>query len=223
MLNWIKNLWAPALDGGEERVVIHYNAALKFEQLDRYQKAHLRRYQFALDYVKPEEAWGDFACGTGYGSAMLADKTQKVIGADRDQRVIKYIRKRYQHFSNLQLEQKQLQELDYQNLFDGIVSFETIEHFTQEDIQVVLGNFHRALKPNGKLIFSTPYLQEMSPHELKKGFHLTFEIDENMILTWFKNNGFHLSTFWYQNYQDYEVKQTMETKDFILGIAHKID
>jgi len=222
MLHWIKNLWNPSLGGNEERVDIYYGPSLAFDKLDRYQKAHLRRYQFALNYVNKGESWGDFACGTAYGSAMLAEKAQKVIGADRDSRVIRHVQKRYKHFPNLQLEQKQLQELDYQSIFDGIVSFESIEHFTKEDIQVVLSNFHKALKPNGRLIFSTPYLQEMSPHELKKGFHLTFEIDESMVSTWLEDNGFRLSEFWYQNYQDYEVQQDIELKEFILGIAHKV-
>ena len=82
-------------DATGERVDIIYSDEIEFETLDIYQKSHYRRYEFAVDYIKDGLICGDFACGTGYGTVMLAVKAQKVIGADINKEVIAAIRKRY--------------------------------------------------------------------------------------------------------------------------------
>ncbi len=222
MKNWLNNFFTPSLWNGGERVDIDYNKEIVFKKLKNiYEKAHLRRYEFALEHVAPNEFWGDFACGSAYGSAMLADKAAQVIGADIDTTTVRVIRKRYTSRYNLSLQQTDLRKLNFNEIFDGIVSFETLEHFTQEDMQQVLSNFHRALKPNGKLIFSTPYLEERTPIKIKMGFHFTFNIDESKMTQWLTQNGFRIAGFLYQNYVDYQVAPKLAKKDFLIGIAEK--
>jgi len=223
MKKWLENFLTPSLWNGGERVDIDYNKEIVFERLKNiYEKAHLRRYEFALEQVGSDEFWGDFACGSAYGSAMLADKVAQVIGADIDEKTVRVIRKRYASRYNLSLQQTDLRQLNFNEIFDGIVSFETLEHFTQEDMQKVLANFHKALKPNGKLIFSTPYMEERSPIKIKMGFHFTFDIDEDKMKQWLTQNGFRISNFLYQNYVDYKVGEHLTKKDFLIGIAEKI-
>ena len=181
-----KMLWKVDLEDNGERVDIRYNGNVDFDKLDLYQKSHYRRYEFARDFVTPGGTCGDFACGTGYGSVMLSEKCKKVIGADIDSIVINEITSRYKKFNNVQFLMANLLEIGYENLFESIVSFETIEHFEEQNIRSLLRVYHRALKPSGRLIFSTPYMQERSDAALKLGFHLSFCINEETIERWLK-------------------------------------
>lgn len=221
MKTWLRNFFSPSLWDDGERVDINYNKRINYEAFDIYQKAHFKRYLFALENVNTHETWGDFACGSAYGSAMLAEKVTQVIGADINERTVNTINKRYKHTHNLKLQKTDLRELSFNEKFDGIISFETLEHFSENDMQTVLQNFNKALKPNGKLIFSTPYMEERTPVKIKMGFHFTFDISEEKVQQWLSQNGFQLSHFLYQNYKDYNISQETAHKDFIIGIAQK--
>ncbi len=85
IINEIKNLIKPLisksnLSGDGERVDIYYERDVNFDTLDIYQKSHYHRYEFAKNFISSGGLCGDFAWGTGYGSVMLAEKSQKVIG-----------------------------------------------------------------------------------------------------------------------------------------------
>ena len=41
--------------------------------------------------------------------------------------------------------------------FDGIYNLGVMEHFTEEEIQKILGEFHRVLKPDGKIVLFWPH------------------------------------------------------------------
>ncbi len=208
------------LDGNGERVDIFYKGNTKFDELDIYQKSHCRRYEYAKSIISPGKVVGDFACGTGYGSVMLAEKSNRVIGVDIDEKVIKEIRVRYKNIQNIEFVHANLLDLKYQSLFDYIVSFETVEHLTEDDIPKLFRVFSRALKPGGTLIFSTPYMQERSPEAINMGFHSTFYIDEEKIKRWLSANGLAPEFFKYQNYQTHNIENHIDKKDFIICAAH---
>ena len=155
------------LGNGGERVDIILKDNIDFDKLDMYQKNHFKRYSYANDKI--EKGWivGDFACGTGYGSIMLSQKAQKVLGADIDKIVIDKIRVRYNDNKNVEFINYNLLNIDIKNYFNCIVSFETIEHFYESDILKVLLIFNKALITGGILIFSTPFLQKKSEAALK--------------------------------------------------------
>jgi FkbM family methyltransferase len=207
------------LDGGGERVDIFYGANLVFDLLDMYQKSHYRRYEFAKSVISPGKIIGDFACGTGYGSIMLSENAQLVIGADIDKDVIEQIRRRYAGVKNTEFVCSNLLNLTYQSFFDCIVAFETIEHLREADIHRLFAIFARALKPGGMLIFSTPYKQPKSPEAVNMGFHQTFDIDEEKIGRWLSENGLVSEYFKYQNYQTHNVEDHLPQKDFIICLA----
>jgi len=210
----------PLGDNGE-RVDIALTEKVNFNKLDIYQKNHWKRYEFAETCVKKEDVVGDFACGTGYGSILLASKANKVIGADINALVISKIKDRYKNVNNVQFMEADLLELSYDTYFDTIVSFETLEHFKENDIQKLLLSFSKALKSNGRLIFSTPYMQEDSETAIKAGFHQTFYINEKKISLWLHQAGFSVKSYNYQNYDTHFIKQYLEKKEFIVGVAVK--
>lgn len=210
------------LGGNGERVDIKLKNGFDFEMLDKYQKNHFRRYEFAKDIIARGDVCGDFACGTGYGAVLISDKAKKIIGSDIDSKVISVIKERYEEITNITFLNENLLNLKFENLFDTIISFETMEHFAEVDIKMLLKIFSKSLKANGQLIFSTPYMQERSEAAMKLGFHLTFYIDENKISKWLNESGFKIEMIKYQNYDTHYIQNDLEKKDFIICIARKI-
>lgn len=209
------------LGGGGERVDIIYHNDIKFETLDIYQKSHYRRYEYALNLIASGSQCGDFACGTGYGSVMIAQKAKKVIAADIDSKVIRAVKKRYKEKNNIDFQNKNLLKLDLLNTLDTIISFETIEHFSEKDIIKLLNIYNKALIKGGKLIFSVPYKQEKTESATKMGFHLTFRIDEERISQWLSQTGFALTGLKYQDYDTHTLFDELDKKDFIICVAQK--
>lgn len=209
------------LDGGGERVDIDVSQATPpYESLDMYEKSHWRRYEFAIQHMVAGGATGDFACGTGYGTAMLARRSSVAIGADSNRRVIREITRRYRGVPNLRFRRTDLLRLDYHNVFDTIVSFETIEHFHEDEIPDLLSRFARALRPGGIFIVSTPFMQTRSPEALAMGFHRTFMIDESRLQGWLVDAELQVRFFGYQSYQRHAVVEEPPPEcDFLIAVA----
>ncbi|PIS34962.1 MAG: hypothetical protein COT36_04810 [Parcubacteria group bacterium CG08_land_8_20_14_0_20_38_56] len=114
---------------------------------------HIERYSFALDYVKAKRIL-DIACGAGYGSALLAEKANQVVGLDIDKDSIDYAKSHYSR-QNLKFIMGDAQNFNFpDSFFDAIVSFETIEHLSSPS--KFLKELKKVLKPNGILILSSP-------------------------------------------------------------------
>ena len=204
------------LGGGGERVDIFISDKLNISEMDIYQLSHLRRYEFASDCLPVNTFCADLACGTGYGSILLSKKNRNVLGVDINSKVIQVIRDRYILNHNVIFECCNLLTISFTNKFDCIVSFETIEHFCEGDIVILLKLFFNALKRNGKLLISVPYMQEECENAKKLGFHLTYNIDEAKINAWASEAGFTTKNYWYQNYVTHDVCRILEKKDFIV-------
>jgi cyclopropane fatty-acyl-phospholipid synthase-like methyltransferase len=214
----IKSMVSNLENGGERVDIVFSSSAL----LDENEKCHLKRYQFASTYITPADTVADFACGTGYGSALLAEKAARVVGVDIDQKVIASISEKYKDTSNLSFINTDLLQIDFKDHFDCIVSFETIEHFTESDIVKLLTLFHTALKSGGTLIMSTPYMQKNDKQALRAGFHKTFFIDETKITAWLTKLGFDQLDFYYQSYAWPAVSKADVEKDFVICVARKV-
>ena len=123
-------------------------------EVPEYEALAVGRYTQALKYIKAGDICLDAASGSGYGTAMMADKAREVVGLEIDDEAIAYARKRYK-LNNITFKKADLtRNLDLQdNYFDVVVSIETLEHITGHDI--LLREFCRVLKPGGILIAST--------------------------------------------------------------------
>lgn len=128
----------------------------------RWWGEHVHRYNEALKHIGPTDTILDIACGTGFGTDILAAHTSgKAIGGDISAEAIAECK---QHWKKPNIEFRVLDgtALDFPNAyFDAIVSFETIEHTTS--YRKMLAEFARVLKPSGKLILSTPNAAITSP------------------------------------------------------------
>lgn len=122
---------------------------------------HIARYYFSTPYVRGRVL--DIACGTGYGSQMVAksrkNEINEMIGVDIDEETLKYAKANYYH-PLLTFEQGNVLDStlpERLGSFDTILSFETIEHV--DDELTFMKNMYELLKPGGTLVLSTPFGQ----------------------------------------------------------------
>lgn len=116
---------------------------------------HLSRYHLACLLLDIDSKTVlDIACGTGYGTALLAQKAAKVYGIDISQEAIDYAQERYQRDNITYLKGDCLSIPLENDSVDRVVSFETIEHI--DDHEQFLREIKRVLHPDGVLILSSP-------------------------------------------------------------------
>jgi 2-polyprenyl-3-methyl-5-hydroxy-6-metoxy-1,4-benzoquinol methylase len=97
----------------------------------------------------------DLGCGNGSLSNVLAKKGYEVVGIEESEQGFTIASK---NFSNCHFIQASIYDLPYatlQNSFDVVVAVEVIEHlFYPRELARAAKN---CLKPNGRLILTTPY------------------------------------------------------------------
>ncbi len=112
---------------------------------------HRAPYVYALDFMQTGKRVLDLGCGSGYGTAELADSLPRIVGLDRippdsaNQR------------DNIDWVRADLRGNPLvPGSFHLIVSFQVIEHL--EDPSIYLESISRLLAPGGTAIITTPNL-----------------------------------------------------------------
>ena|SRR3990167_5407291 len=140
---------------------------LSFDHPER--ELHLYRYSKAREFIHGKVL--DVACGWGYGSFMLQNKTDKIIGIDNDYKALYYA---INHYSDIEFIEQDIEE-EPLPVVDCIVSFETVEHLENPD------KFIQSIKNSANLIFlSTPCVPTVgaNPEHLH-------DFTERQIESWF--------------------------------------
>jgi ubiquinone/menaquinone biosynthesis C-methylase UbiE len=140
---------------------------------------HLARYAFARRYATGKRVL-DTGCGTGYGSAELAQSAAEVTGVDIAADAIEYARANYP-IAGLRFLESSCTAVPFPaESFDLVAAFEVIEHLT--DQRAFLDECARVLTPEGLLIVSSPnkcYYAETRAATGPNPFHEhEFEADE---------------------------------------------
>lgn len=143
----------------------------------------VRMYKWSLKYIEKDDIVGDFACGYGLGSDILARKAKRVIALDFNPDVIRDAEKNYGFNKRITFLKKNI--FDFNKKCDIIVSIETLEH-------VINGkSFLQHLKSLAKkyLIISSPYSVSMPNPPSGRGHirhWLPSEIEEILNLSYYK-------------------------------------
>jgi len=126
-------------------------------------REHIDRYIFAGEFVKGKYVL-DMACGTGYGIGHVVERgARRAIGADISIQAVQYANHWYGSDKTTFLCSDGARLPFCSDVFDIIMSFETIEHVYE--YEMLVSEFHRVLKKGGMLICSTPNKRIFSPNE----------------------------------------------------------
>jgi len=135
---------------------------------------HLARYNFARSLIQSDWIGLDYGCGTGYGAALLSKNCSRIDAYDEDSKVIKRSRANYSSLDNLTFYES-IDEI--KGCYDFIVSFEVIEHMTQQEAIAYLSRLRSLLKDGGMLFSSTPRALPFSERSLNRQLHHVHEYD----------------------------------------------
>lgn len=149
---------------GERMIPEHHKGGLIYAE-------HYTRYLSSCDLVDGKEVL-DIACGSGYGTKMLAARAKKVYGVDVDAPTVQYAKENFAA-SNITYSVGDGAAIPLKdNSIDVVVTFETIEHIA--DYERFLDEVQRVLRPDGVILVSTPndveYAEgnDFHAHEFKK-------------------------------------------------------
>jgi 2-polyprenyl-3-methyl-5-hydroxy-6-metoxy-1,4-benzoquinol methylase len=149
---------------------------LGLDPLSPWWGEHRSRYRFASQFVAGRRTL-DIACGTGYGSAILADAgAAMVVGIDASGEAVCAAQRQFSRPGLwwFQADGTRLPLAD--ESFDVISTFETLEHIPANERFVA--ELARVTRPRGRLILSTPNLL-VTRHYPRNPYHVReFEPDE---------------------------------------------
>lgn len=131
---------------------------------------HVARYEFACQHINPTDIVLDIACGTGYGTKILALRCIKAYGVDISIKALQFAKKKY---SGKNIEFIQSDIFTNSIIADVVVSFETIEHIKAENLSDILLAVSKY--STKKLIGSIPYDEELNNNK----HHYWTGLDEN--------------------------------------------
>ncbi len=119
-------------------------------------RLHFDRYRFAGDNIVPGRVL-DIACGTGYGSHLLATEfggsISEIVAVDISEESILYAQKRYS-LPKISFVLNDAFNFSDREKFHSIVTLETIEHL--HDPSAFIKKLYDLLHPGGVLIASAP-------------------------------------------------------------------
>lgn len=148
-------------------------------------ETHRKYLQKFLELLSPRSTLLSAGCGAGRYDGMLLEAGHSVVGIDLSERMLARAR---ELFPDIRYEKKGLQEMDYQNEFDGVICIDALEHVFPEDWLVIMRGFREALKPSGMLYFTldisaTDVLEEAYEKAKSKGLpvicgEVAAEVDE---------------------------------------------
>ena len=129
--------------------------------------AHQQFIQEFLGLLPQHSSVLDAPCGTGRYLPSLLAQGHAIVAIDQSQGMLGRARDK---FPAVQFEKVGLQEMAYPALFDGAICMDAMENVPPEDWPLVLGNFHRALKPGGYFYFTAETIENADADEIKQAF-----------------------------------------------------
>jgi SAM-dependent methyltransferase len=112
---------------------------------------HLAYLQEFLRRLAPGGMILSAACGAGRYDGILLDAGHSVLGIDQSAGMLARARER---FPQARYQKMAMQEMQFREMFDGVICMDAMEHIFPEDYPGILRGFQRALKPGGLLYFT---------------------------------------------------------------------
>lgn len=140
-----------------------------------------------LGYLAPGARILDFGCGSGRDTKYFISRGFTAEAVDGSEELVKIA----SEYTGTEVRQMFFQDLDEDQVYDGIWACSSILHLAWDDLIPVFGNMHRALVPRGILYTSFKYgtgegerngryFTDMTEDKMRKMLELTspFSIEE---------------------------------------------
>jgi 2-polyprenyl-3-methyl-5-hydroxy-6-metoxy-1,4-benzoquinol methylase len=137
----VKNFWGYLSQSPENYFAYHHGREL-IEKL--------------IPYLPKQGAILDYGCGPGYLVEQLLETRLRVAGLDFSPDSVKSVNERFQGRKNFIGAFEPHAIPDSVNRFDAAVSIEVLEHLYDEQLNELLENLARVVRPGGTVIFTTP-------------------------------------------------------------------
>jgi SAM-dependent methyltransferase len=118
---------------------------------------HQRFVERFLSELPPDGRVLDAACGTGRFFPMVLASGRRLLGVDH---AGAYLAKAAAKFPQVPTDKHDLQDLSYQDEFDGVLCVDAMEFVPPEDWPVVLQRFGRAVRSGGWLYLTVELARE---------------------------------------------------------------
>lgn len=146
----------------ERSVVLGPHASFQWNNSRRHLLFTAARYKFAMKmigniYDPDEKEILDLGCSDGFGTYYLAEYAKFVLGVDFDKDAIMYAQMQ-EIYPNIQFKLENFFDKKYGE-FDGVVSFDVLEHIYPENEEKYLKTVLKNLKDEGTFIIGTPSLE----------------------------------------------------------------
>jgi cyclopropane fatty-acyl-phospholipid synthase-like methyltransferase len=119
-------------------------------------KTHRKFIQEFLRLIPQHSLILDAACGAGRYLPDLLKQGHSILGIDQSQGMLSQAKSK---FPSVPFEKVGLQEMAYQEEFDGAICMDAMENVPPEDWPQVLSNFRQALKQPGWFYFTTETIE----------------------------------------------------------------
>jgi cyclopropane fatty-acyl-phospholipid synthase-like methyltransferase len=128
---------------------------------------HLQFIQEFLGLRPKNSTILDAACGAGRYEPFLLEGGHSIVGIDQSQGMLDNAKSK---FPNVQYEKVGLQEMAYQEAFDGAICMDVMENVCPEDWPLALRNFHQTLKQQGYLYFTAETMENADEDEIIEAY-----------------------------------------------------
>lgn len=140
---------------GSERVTLGPVTSYQLRNTPRRILFSLSHYKFAAKLLGEHKTILEVGCGEGLGTCLLAESARSVTGIDIDAESINEAQRTFAS-SKTQFKNLDFLEADLYEEFDGLVSFDVIEHIYQANETVFFEKCVAHLNDNGICIIGTP-------------------------------------------------------------------
>ncbi len=140
---------------------------LGFEEGSMYREGVIRRYNWGNDNITGGLVL-DVPVGMGWGASLLTN-AETLIGIDKNEEAIERGKLLYPHI-DFRIGDMLNMDIDDDSI-DVVVCFEGYEHVSREDQFKLIDELLRVVKPEGKVIFSSPTVHKIGDHS-ENEFHL---------------------------------------------------
>lgn len=190
---------------------------------DENLQKHFSRYAFAAQFMLPGFRVLDAACGSGYGSRMLAQKAASVVGVDISEESIAFARLNHA-LPNVEYRQQSIEHLEFpDHALDAVVTLETLEHVEKPVCVSYLERIQRWLKPGGVIVASAPMLRFRDGRPFVTNPYHVNELPRDELIGMLQTTLHDFTLHFYHQKIDVFLPLTGETEGFCVVVGRKRD